>query len=110
MLQGLLLSLAIWTGPVDDVWTLEFNTFGDQPRTSILYRDFDGSIVDWRWYAKPDQIPVLVRPGLYVAVWNDQGKPRAVYCREVRYTRTREDRELQDRDRLPEHRRRKLSR
>ena len=110
MLHGLLLSLALWTGPIDTVDCVEFNTFGEQPRTSVLYWDADGHLRDWRWYAKPTQVPLLVRPGLYVAVWDDQGKPRTVYCREVTYTRTLKDREMQDRDRLPEHRRRKLAR
>ena len=107
---GLFLGMVVWLGPVDNVATVEVNTFGDQPRTAVIYRDADNSIVDWRWLSSPDQIPQPLGDGRHVAVWNDQGKPRTVYCNSVRYTRTREDRELAERTTLPEHKRRKLAR
>ena len=93
----------------DFVDTVEFNTFGDQPRTSIIYRDADGSIVDWRWYADPKQIPQPLDDGRHMAIWEDQGSLRTILCWHVRFTRTKEDRELAERAILPEHRRRKLS-
>ena len=94
----------------DYVETVEVNTFGEQPRTALIYRDTDGSILDWRWLSCREQIPQSLGDGRYLAVWCDQGKPRAVHCRSVRFTRTREDRELAERGKLPEDRRRKLSR
>jgi len=109
-MSGLFLMVVLWTGPVDHVATVEINTFGDQPRTAILYRDADDSVVDWRWYSCPNQIPRALGDGRHVAVWDDQGRPRTVYCNQVRFTRTREDRELADRSLLPEHKRRKLTR
>jgi hypothetical protein len=105
-----LLSAVFWIGPVDTVAVVEVNTFGQQPRTVILYRDRDESIVDWRWYTSPDQVPKLSSKGRYSAVWNDQGKPRTVYCDTVRYTRTLDDVELAERAKLPDHSRRRLSR
>jgi hypothetical protein len=36
--------MVVWLGPVDNVATVEVNTFGDQPRTAIIYRDADNSI------------------------------------------------------------------
>lgn len=101
--------LVIWLGTVDHVATVEINTFGDQPRTAVIYRDADNSIVDWRWYSE-GQIPHPLGDGRYFAAWNDSGKPRTVYCRSVIYSRTREDRELSERKTLPEHKRRKLAR
>jgi hypothetical protein len=109
-MYGLFLGMVVWLGPVDTVATVEINTFGDQPRTAVIYRDPDNSIVDWRWLSSPDQIPQPLGDGRHVAVWSDQGKPRTVYCTSVRFTRTREDRELAERATLPEHKRRKLAR
>lgn len=113
------MSLVLWlwlacaAGPgvapvVDYCHTIEVNTFGETPRTALIYRDLDGSIVDWRWFtdkAMPQKVP-----GGYLAVWNDCGKLRSVRCDAIRYSRTREDRELAERSKLPEHKRRKLSR
>ena len=31
---GLFLGMVVWLGPVDNVATVEVNTFGDQPRTA----------------------------------------------------------------------------
>jgi hypothetical protein len=95
---------------VDWCETVEVNTFGAQPRTAILYRDAGNSIVDWRWYSRPDQIPRPLGDGRCLAVWNDQGKLRRVYCRHVRYTRTKQDVELAERAKLGDEKRRKLSR
>lgn len=92
----------------DFVDTVQINTFGDQPRTSIIYRDADG-IIDWRWYTDPKQIPCPLGDGRYIAVWEDEGKPRTILCWHVNFRRTKEDIELQERAILPEHRRRKLS-
>ena len=105
-----LLATAPWLGMVDNVVTVEFNTFGDQPRTAVLYRDADGTIVDWRWFTSKDQIPRAIGDGRYVAIWDDQGRPRMVYCTSVYASRTRLDKELEERKRWPEEKRRKLSR
>ena len=71
-------------------------------------RDADG-IRDWRWQTKAN-VPTLVRPGLWLAVWSDAGKVRIVRAGAVCYTRTLQDVELMERNRLPEHKRRKLAR
>ena len=103
--------MIVWLGPVDHVQTVEINTFGStRVRTSILYRDADGAIVDWRWLASPKQIPKPLGDGRYIAVWDDQGRPRTVICKEVIRTRSIQDRELIERAMLPAHKRRKLSR
>jgi len=103
--------LDVWLGPTDNVQIIEYNTFGfDPPRHSVIFRDPDGSIVDWRWYPSVKELPTKLSNGRYVLVWNDCGKPRTVYCNSVRFTRTHDDRELTERATLPEHKRRKLSR
>ncbi len=106
----ILFAAVFWVGTVDHVDAVEFNTYGSdqQTRTAIIYRDADGSIVDWRWFTTPDQIPRLIN-GRYVAVWNDEGKPRTVYCRIVYYVRSEIDREIAGRSDLPMDRRRKLA-
>lgn len=95
----------------DFIATVEINSFGEpgSVRHAILYRDDDGSIVDWRWYSDPKQIPQPLGDGRNIAVWEDQGMSRTVLCWTVRFTRTRDDRELTERAFLPEHKRRKLS-
>lgn len=106
----ILAAAVLWIGPVDCVASVEINTFGaGQTRTAVIYRDADDSIVDWRWLTTPDQIPRPVSGGRYAAVWNDNGKPRTVYCRAVYYVRSTHDRELAGRASLPVHKRRKLS-
>ena len=92
----------------DFVDSIEINTFGEQPRTALIYRDTDG-IRDWRWQTEAN-LPTLVRPGLWLAVWNDGGKIRIVQARTVYLTRTLRDVELMERNRLPDDKRRKLAR
>jgi hypothetical protein len=102
--------LVFWSGPCDYVTSVEINTFGDEPlRTAVLYRDWDNSIIDWRWYTTPQQIPRPLGNGRYIAVWEDQGRTRIVICSSVNFVRSREDRELAERSLLPAERRRKLS-
>jgi hypothetical protein len=110
-----MLSLVLLSSGVDSPQTyvaeVEINTFGrpqTPPRTSVIYRDRDGSIIDWRWYTNQRQIPRRLDNGRFIAIWDDQGTPRTVICDRVRYTRTREDRELMERAVLPIERRRKL--
>jgi hypothetical protein len=99
-----------WFGPNDYVATVEVNTFGaGVQRTSVIYRDWDDAIIDWRWYTSQRQIPKPLGDGRFIAVWDDQGRPRTVICNTVRYVRSREDRELIERAILPIERRRKLS-
>jgi hypothetical protein len=99
-----------WFGASDCVATVEINTFGVAPvRTSVIYRDWDDSIIDWRWYTTPQQLPRPLGDGRYIAVWEDHGRPRTVLCTSVRHVRSREDRELVERAILPAERRRKLS-
>ena len=95
----------------DFVDTVEINSFGEpgSVRHAILFRDSNGSIVDWRWYTKPEQIPQPLGDGRHIAVWEDEGLPRIILCWHVRFTRTKEDRELAERAALPEGMRRKLS-
>ena len=84
-----LLLLVVACGPrldmqaTDFVDSIEINTFGEQPRTALIYRDADG-IRDWRW----------------------QTKANVAVC----YTRTLQDVEVMERNLLPEHKRRKLAR
>lgn len=97
-------------GRKDFVDTVEINVFGDEPiRTSIIYRDPDGSIIDWRWYTDPKQIPRSLGDGRYIAIWEDQRNLRTVLCWHVKFSPTKEDIELQERAILPAERRRKLS-
>ncbi len=94
----------------DYVAKVEINIFGDDPlRTSVIYRDADGSIIDWRWYTTPAMIPRPLGDGRYLAVWEDQNRTRIVITKEVVYVRSREDRELAERSVLPAEKRRKLA-
>ena len=95
----------------DFIHTVEINTFGsDPPRISVIYRDEDGSIVDWRWYTTPKQIPRPLGDGRYIALWEDQGSTRVIITPNAPlYRRTLEDIELQERVILPVENRRKLS-
>lgn len=92
--------------------TVEINTFGGvgSERAAIIYRDPDGTIADWRWWSETSE-PQRIEMGYwrYVAIWNDAGKPRMVYCRFLTRTRTLRDQELEERAKLPEHKRRRLS-
>lgn len=95
----------------DYIAKVEINTFGDEPlRTSVIYRDENGAIIDWRWYTTSAMIPrALLGDGRYIAVWEDQGRTRIVITKSVVYVRSKEDRELAERATLPAERRRKLS-
>ena len=108
-----------WNGFTDTVAVVEFNEFSDTGITAIIYRDsfkIDkdglpiGPIVDWRFFTSLDQIPRLTAGGRFLAVWNDNGFPRTVFCFCVYSTRTIHDRELAERKILPLDKRRKLSR
>ena len=108
------LLLLVASGPrldmrgTDFVDSIEINTYGEQPRTALIYRDADG-IRDWRWQTEAN-LPTLVRPGLWLTVWSDQGKIRIVRARAACYTRTLRDVELMERKHLPDDKRRKLAR
>ena len=103
--------MVVWLGPVDHVHTVEINTFGtERVRISVIYRDADGTIIDWRWLATRKQIPEPLGDGRYIAVWDDGGRPRTVVCREVLRTRSAEDREYIERAMFPDRKRRNLSR
>lgn len=98
-------------GRKDFIDMVEINIFGAEPvRTSVIYRDKDESIIDWRWYTTSKQIPRPLGDGRYIAIWEDQGSPRVIITPNApRYRRTQEDVELQERAILPAERRRKLS-
>lgn len=87
---------------------VEINTFGVQPRTAVIYWSAERHVIDWRWLSSPEQVPLYVKPGRYLAAWNDSGTPRIVYCRRVVLSRTKHDVELSERTKLPEHKRTKL--
>lgn len=119
-LAWLLIGLDIGLNPVvNELDTVEVNTFGDHARTSVIYRLESGEIVAWRWLRKPGAmaapwettapVPELVEPGKYLAAWREQGsKLVIVRCRQVTYTRTLRDVEVEERAKLPDERRRKL--
>lgn len=98
-----------WTAPINEIDVVEFNTFGAaRIRTAVIYRHANGEIAAWRWYTHRNQIPYRIRAGVFLAVWDDNGKPRQVRCRQVIYTRTVNDVELEERKNLPYHKRTKL--
>ena len=88
-------------------WVIEWNTFGETPRTAIIFWGYDGQVCDWRWDSETFQ-PEQVRPGHWIMTWTEHGKLLQVTAESVRHTRTREDRELAERERWPESKRRKL--
>lgn len=111
-LAALVICSTPWIGPVDHVDTIEINIWhrgGIHLYRSIIYRDADGSIVDWRWHT-PEQIPTRIN-GKYMAVWFDKSYNlmRTIYCNRVIYIYSKkEDREITGRKTLPENKRRKL--
>lgn len=109
-MRWLVLLLGLGAERTDYVELIEVNTFGlDPPRTALIYRDATNAIRDWRWQ-NDKNLPVQVRPGLWLACWNDNdGRMRVVYTRSVRFTRTKQDVELEERAKLPEYKRRRLA-
>lgn len=95
--------------PVNEIDTVEVNTFGEPgfTRTALIYRNPDTSIVDWKW-ANDRNLPEFVRPGLHLAAWRDGQKLYVVRCRSVTYTRTLKDVEVEERKLLPDERRSRL--
>ena len=98
----------------DHVHTVEINRFGDGSLDCVIYRDHHGEIIDWRWKHQDALVPRWSRPGRYLASWEDkhegQVRLRQVTCERVIYTRTAQDVEVFERQWLPDHLRRKLSR
>lgn len=110
----LLVLLLAGSGPrldtqhTDCVDAIEVNTFGEQARTALIYREADGTIRDWRWLSGGN-LPRQVRLGMWLAVWKDGNLLRTVHCRSVRWTRTLNDVEMTERSKLSDDRRTKLS-
>ena len=95
--------------PVVEACSVEYNDFGagDSPRMAILFRDYDGEIMAWRWYNE-SMNPAHPRPGVVLIVFSDAGKPVVVRCKIAVYRRSEKDIELEERARFPEHLRKGL--
>lgn len=109
------------------VTKIEINVFGDEPlRCAVLfwaYYQGELHVIDWRW-CEPVGIKlgftwdgwVFLKGNLPRTIdgrsylyWEDQGVSRWVYTNGWSYTRSREDRELAERSRLPAEKRPKLT-
>lgn len=117
LLLSLAILAAIETGASPErVEAIECNTFGPltppwearDERTALIFRDPDGSIVDWRWYQRGVFELRRLPDESWLLMWNDHGYPRAVICREFYRTRTLQDVELKERAALSAENRRKL--
>jgi len=98
-------------GVVEHIFAIECNTFGkgEQIRQSLIFRDADASIVDWRWYSEKHHVPHRLPNGKYMLIWEDIGGiQRQVIADFIYSTRSNHDRELTERDILPNEQRRKL--
>lgn len=101
----------------DYVDTIEYNVYGEKPnvKCAVLFRDVSGSIIDWRYCALVGE-PVKLSDGSYMLTWMDPANPprqpspilRTVYARKLIDTRTKLDKELEERKILPENLRKKL--
>ena len=86
---------------------IEINVFGDQPRAALLFREADGRIMDWRWL-DDEKRPIRLTNGKHLVVWREGDRLIVVITERLTASRTRHDVELEERQKWPEWKRRKL--
>lgn len=84
---------------------IEWNTFGDVPRTAVVFWGFDGHVMDWRWVDDVRTSPARSLDGRWHCIWFDHGRLLHVVADFAVASRTRHDVELWERNRLPHERR-----
>ena len=101
--------------PVRDLTaTVEVNRFyneqGSLIFTQLIWLDESGVVIAWRLVKTPSMLPALDRPrGEYVVTWHDGEVLREVRSRSLKETWTQYDPEVQQRDVVPQCRRRELT-